>query len=190
MKIRLLLISISLIFMGCARPLYIKDRHFDCGEHDYSMDTDLKELVYKSIEKAFVADRDIADYIYLWKKHRIYVAKEYQKLETNFNTNQKKDNLSYLDQSDLPTFIRSVRFCLKSQEELQKISNKTREDFLHISFDVIKIDGDNATVGINNTWITSKHSKVLHLGGGGYTLMYKKIDGEWRFYEIASSWIS
>ena len=189
MKIYTLLFLI--IFTSCARPLYIKDRHFDCEGKEYKMDTDLKELVYKSIERAFVRERDIADYIFLWKKHRIYVSNEYQTSKTGFI--DKEDwvkTLSYLQSDDVPGFIGSVRFCLKSKDELQKISDKTWEDFLHVSFSLIKIEGDTATIKINNDWVTNKHSKVIYLGGGGYTCIYKKINGVWEFQKITSTWIS
>ena len=79
---------------------------------------------------------------------------------------------------------------MKTKEELQRISDRTREDFLHVSFDLIDIQDNTATIKINNSWITSKHSKLIHLGGGGYTSIYKKIDGKWRFHSIVSNWVS
>ena len=189
MKIYLLLLFI--VFTSCARPLYIKDRHFNPTEKEYKMDTDLKELVYKSLERAFVKEKDIADYIFLWKKYRIYVSNEYQSSETNFKNNEDwNETVSYLKPNDVPDSIGDVMFSVKSRAELQKISNRTWEDFLHASFSLIRIDENMATVKINNTWIVSKHSKIVYLGGGGYTCIYKKIDGIWEFQKIASSWIS
>jgi hypothetical protein len=82
-------------------------------------------------------------------------------------------------------------FSLKSKEELQKISDKTWEDFLHASFSLIKIEGNIATVKINNWWIVSEHNKkIVYLSGGGYTCTYKKVEGVWEFQKITSSWIS
>ncbi len=189
MKIYILLFVF--IFASCSRPLYIKNRHFDCNSKEYKMDTDVKELVYKSIERAFVVRRDIPDYQFLWKKHRIYVSNEYQTSKTKFiNQEDWNQSLSYLKSDDVPNFIRSAQFCVKSKEELQKISNRTWEDFLHVSFLLIQIEGDTATIKINNSWITSKHSKLKHQGGGGYTSIYKKINGVWTFQKITSNWIS
>jgi len=155
------------------------------------MDTDLKELVYKSLERAFVKEKDIADYIFLWKKHRIYVSNEYQSSETDFKNNEDwNEAVSYLKPNDVPDSIGDVMFSVKSRDELQKISNRTWEDFLHASFSLIRIDENMATVKINNTWIVSKHHKVVYLAGGGYTCIYKKINGSWEFQKIVSSWIS
>lgn len=180
-----------LIFSSCSRPFYIRDKHFLIAEKEYKMDSDLEELVYKSIERAFVEKKDIADYQFLWKKHRIYVASEYQSSKTNFN-NQNDGNklLSQLRPEDVPNSIGKVMFSLKSREELQKISDKTWEDFLHVSFSFIKIEGTIATIKINNSWIVSKHSKKTHLSGGGYTCIYKKRNGTWKFHKIINSWIS
>ena len=180
-----------LIFSSCSRPFYIKDKHFISAEKKYKMDNDLKELVYKSIERAFVEKKDIPDYIFLWKKHRIYIANEYQSSKTDFkNQNDWNKTLSYLKTDDLPNSIGKVMFSLKSREELQKISDKTWEDFLHASFSLIKIEENIATIKINNSWIVSKHSKKAYLSGGGYTCIYKKMNGVWEFEKIISSWIS
>jgi hypothetical protein len=180
-----------LIFSSCSRPFYIKDKHFISEEKEYKMDTDLKELVYKSIKRAFVEKKDIPDYRLLWKKHRIYVANEYQSSNTDFKNNSDwNESLSYLKPEDLPNSIGKIMFSLKSREELQKISDKTWEDFLHASFSLIKIEGNTATVKINNSWIVSKHSKKVYLSGGGYTCIYQKVNGIWEFQKIISSWIS
>jgi hypothetical protein len=190
MKIYTLLIL--LIFTSCARPLYIKDKHFKSTEKFYEMDTDLEELVYKSLERAFVTEKDIADYRLLWKKHRIYVSNEYQNSKSDFISKEDWDEtVSYLKPNEVPNSIGNVMFSLKSKEELQKISDKTWEDFLHASFSLIKIEGNKATVKINNSWVVSKHTKdKIYLSGGGYTCTFKKIDGVWEFQKIISSWIS
>lgn len=190
MKIYILLIFI--VFTSCARPLYIKDKHFKPTDNHYKMDTDLKELVYKTLERAFVTEKDIADYRLLWKKHRIYVSNEYQNSKTDFKSQEDwNETVSYLTPNEVPNSIGNVMFSLKSKEELQKISDKTWEDFLHASFSLIKIEGNLATVKINNSWIVSKHTKnKIYMSGGGYTCTFKKIDGVWKFQKINSTWIS
>jgi len=186
------ILLIFIVFTGCARPLYIKDKHFKPTEKEYKMDADLKELVYKSLERAFVTEKDIADYRLLWKKHRIYVSNEFQNSKTDFRSREDWDEtVSFLKPNEVPNSIGNVMFSLKSKEELQKISNKTWEDFLHASFSLIKIEENIATVKINNSWIVSKHTKnKVHLSGGGYTCTYKKLDGVWVFQKIKNTWIS
>lgn len=183
------LFIIIILFLSCSRPLYIKDKHFDCTEKNYTMDTDLKELIYKSLQRAVVVKKDIPDYRLIWKKHRIYVLNEYH---SNRMTSQKDwiKGLTFLSPNEIPNKIENVKFCIKSKESLQKISNKTWEDFLYLSFNLIFIDGDTATIEINTSWNVSKHSKKVYLSGGGYTCIYKKINGEWKFEKIISSWIS
>ena len=186
------LLLLVIVFTSCTRPLYIKDKHFTPTEKEYKMDTDLKELVYKSLERAFVTEKDIADYRLLWKKHRIYVSNEYQKSKADFKSQEDWDEtVSYLEPNEVPNSIGDVMFSVKSKEELQKIADKTWEDFLHASFSLIKIEGNIATVKINNLWIVSKHNKnKAYLSGGGYTCTYKKVEGVWEFQKITSSWIS
>lgn len=186
------ILLILLIFTSCNRPLYIHDKHFKSIEKDYEMNTDLKELVYKSLQRAFVTEKDIPDYNLLWKKQRIYVSNEYQNSKANFTSQDDWDEtVSYLKSGEVPRSIENVLFSLKSKKELQKISNKTWEDFLHASFSLIKIENNVATIKINNSWIVSKHTKnKAYLSGGGYTCVYKKVKGIWVFQNITSSWIS
>jgi len=183
------ILSITLI-ISC-RPYYIKDKHFDCQVTNYQTDTDIKELIYRSLKRAVVTEKDIPDYILFWKKHRIYVANLYQTELMEFNDSaQWLRKASYLFPDEVPPNIRNVQFCLKSKEELQKIANKTREDFLHLSFSLIKIEDKKATVKIDNSWVTHKNSKIGYLSGGGYTAIYIKVDGSWRFNRITESWTS
>ncbi|QTD39153.1 hypothetical protein JL193_07920 [Polaribacter batillariae] len=164
------------------------------------MDSDLKELVYKSLQRAVVVEKDIQEYQSIWKKNRIYVLNRFQLNETlvlskfdsvknAYEINSKKD-YKYLKLDEIPNEIGNVAFCLKSKSELQKIADKTREDFLFLSFSMIKIEKETATIKINNTWKVSKHSKKIYLSGGGYTCKYQKINGEWKFNKIISRWIS
>tara|TARA_B110001452_G_scaffold23583_1_gene18777 strand:+ start:923 stop:1495 length:573 start_codon:yes stop_codon:yes gene_type:complete len=188
-KIVLLLI---IVLSSCSRPLYIKDRHFDCTQTEHKMDSDLQVLIYESLKRATVTKKDIPDYRLLWKKHRIYVLNEYQTDKTDFISREDwNKSLSFLNPNDIPNKIENVSYCLKSKEELQKIADRTWEDFLHISFSLIKIEGNKATIKIDNSWVVSKHNKkTVHLSGGGYTCVYKKVNEKWEFEKITSSWIS
>ncbi len=185
-----LILLITVIVVGC-RPYYIKDRHFDCRLSDYNVDSDIKELVYRSLKRAVVAEKDIPDYILFWKKHRIYVSNAYQTEVVTFtNTQEWMSSASFLKSEEVPPRINHVEFCLKSREELQHIADQTKEDFLHLSFSMIQIDESTATIKIDNTWISHKRSKNVYLSGGGYTAIYHKVDGKWRFERITESWIS
>lgn len=156
------------------------------------MDSDLKEVIYESLKRATVTKKDIPDYRLLWRKNRIYVLNEYQTDKTDFVSKEDWNNsLSFLNPSDIPNKIESVSYCLKSKKELKKIADRTWEDFLHISFSLIKIEKNKAIIEINNTWVLSKHNKrTIHLSGGGYTCVYKKVHGKWQFEKITGSWIS
>ena len=181
-----------MVLAGCSRPLYIKDKHFNCLQKEYNMDSDLKELIYKSLKRATVTNKDIPDYRLIWKKHRIYVLNEYQKDRTNFASNEDwNKSLSFLAPNEIPNQIENVSYCLKSKAELQRIADKTWEDFLYISFRLINIDGNRATIKIENTWNVSKHNKdTVFMSGGGYTCFYKKINGKWEFEKITGTWMS
>jgi hypothetical protein len=182
---------ISIIALSSCRPYYIKDRHFDCKVNEYQGDSDIKELIYRSLKRAVVAEKDIPDYVLYWKKHKIYVSNAYQTKKTEvINTDQWMSEASFLSVGDVPPDINNVEFCLKSKDELQRISNRTRENFLHLSFRLIQINGSKATIKIDNTWVTHKNSQKIYLSGGGYTAIYNKIDGVWRFESIITSWIS
>jgi len=191
MKKVILFFSI-VIFTSCSRPLYLKDRHFDCAESVFEMDSDLKELIFKSLKRAVVTEKDIPDYQLIWIKHRIYVENEYQKNKSDITSEEDwQASVSYLKSNEIPSQIEDVSFCLKSKPELQKIADRTWENFLHLSFRLIKIEGREATVKIDNTWIVSKHTKKkFFLSGGGYTCVYMKVNGKWQFEKITMSWIS
>lgn len=189
---RFCLLFLAIIISSCSRPLYIKDKYFNCSEIEFIIDSDLKELVYLSLKRAAVIQKDIPDYRLLWKKHRIYLSSEYHTEEKHYPTisDWKKDAKMLLEK-EVPNKIGKVSFCLKSKEELQNIANKTWEDFLHLSLEFIKIEKDTATVKINNTWIVSnKHPETVYLSGGGYILVFKKEKEKWIFDKIQSSWIS
>jgi len=182
---------IIILFIGCSRPLYVKEKHFNCSKKSYSMDTDRKQLIYKVLTRAVVIEKDIPDYRLLWKKDRIYIDNEYLTGEMDsLSTIDLQNQKAFLQPDEVPNKIGNIRFCLKSKEELQKIADKTWEDFLHLSFDFIIINGNTASISINNTWLINKHSKKESLSGGGYICIYKKINGEWHFKKITSNWIS
>ncbi len=180
-----------IIISSCSRPLYIKDKHFNCLEKEFVFNSDLKELVYLSLKRAVVTEKDIQDYWSIWKKHRIYVASEYHTERKHYQSRKEwEKDLKYITFNAFPSNIENVRFCLKTTDELQKISNRTGEDFLHISFDHIIIKGNTATIKIDNSWIASKGNKKVYLSGGGYISIYNKINGKWRFNKILSRSIS
>lgn len=168
---------------SCARPLYTKDRYFNSDNTEYKIDNDLKEIIYKTIKRAVVVEKDIPDYRPIWDKSKIYVSSE----AIIYNPKRRSHQLS---QNEIPNKIGNIAFSLKTEKELQKIADKSREDFLYLSFSLIKLDGDSAIISINNHWKVNKHSKKIYLSGGGYTCNYKKVNGKWIFDRVSSSWIS
>lgn len=178
-----------ILLVACNRPLHIKDRHFDCQVNEYRANNELRKLLFVVMKRAVVQQKDIPDYRLLWNKSRIYVSNKFLSSEIQYDKIEEAD-YSYLTADDIPIKISNVSFCLKSQQELQKIADRTWEDFLHLSFGFIELTDDQAKIEINNTWISSKHSKKAYLSGGGYTLLYIKKEGEWEFEQIVESWSS
>lgn len=176
------LLILLFLLSSCARPLYTKDRYFNSDNTEYKIDNNLKELVYKVLQRAVVVEKDIPDYRPIWDKSKIYVSSE----AIVYNPNRRSHQLS---QNEIPNKIGNVAFSLKTEKELQKIADKSREDFLYLSFSLIKLDGDSAIISINNQWKANKHSKRGALSCGGNTFTYKKVNGKWIIGKKASSWI-
>jgi len=190
-NMRKALLVLIIFLTSCGRLVSVKNNSFNCSENNYKMNSDLKEVIYKSLKRAVVTEKDIPDYSLIRDKYLIYVLNKYQTDSTNFVSPEAwEKSLTFLRANEIPNKIENISFCLKSKEELQKISNRTRTDFLSLSFSLIKIDNDTAIIKISNNWIVSKYSNKVYLSGGGYGCIYKKINGTWKFMKKTSSWIS
>jgi len=189
-------ITILLTISSCTRPFYVKSKYFNCAQKEYIKDSDLKELVYLSIEKAVVTDKDIPDYRLIWNKSKIYISNSYSTYKMNQRHNSKpdwekyEDEKYYLKNSEIPSKIGNVEFCLKSKKALKTIANKSDESFLYLSFDYIIIEKNKAKIKIENSWVIPDKTKNVMLSGGGYTLLFNKVNGKWIFDKIIGSWIS
>ncbi len=190
-------IGIILLSSCAKRPLYTKDKFFDCNNQNYTNDSDLKEVIRESLKRAFVIEKDIQDYQFIWDKSKLYVLNEYHIKASDFDIldihefNQTK---KFLNVEVIPPNIGHVKFCAKSYAELQEIANKAKEDFDYVSFSVIDISQDEAIVTVNNTRILNQKSKknknITLLYGGGYTCKLHKVNGKWQFEKIISTWVS
>jgi hypothetical protein len=97
-------------------------------------------------------------------------------------------SLKNIDESMVPT-LPSVNLIPLSPEEIQNKAN-AEGDFLYISFGEFEIDGNSASVPVQNTWAVSQDSRG-HLSGGGCTLNFEKVDGAWKLSDKPRPcWIS
>ncbi len=182
-KIALLIFIFSML--SCSKKLYTSNEYFDCNKtSDFKADTDKKQLIYAILERAVVSKKDIPDYTLITDKMNIYVNSiSYSKFFGGIDKPQENP----IDPKDVPTQIEKVRFCVKSQLEIQAIADKTN-DFLYLTFGNIEIKGNIAKIGISNGWVVSKKNKgkYVMLSGGGYVWEFKKVNGIWKFHEIKS----
>lgn len=144
-------------------------------------------MIFDILNRATVELKDITDYGLLKDKKNIYINRTYY---SRFSAPTKADIQEFqFEDSEIPAEIKDVRYCLKSQDELQKIANET-SDFVYLTFGNIEFTEDLAQIGLATGWQSQTNSKKMYLSGGGYVLQYKKVDGKWVFDKILKSWIS
>lgn len=174
---RIIPLLVLFSFIGCSPKLYTHKSYFDCEPpNTFEIKTDRQKIIYHLLEKAVVSEKDIPDYGLHKNKTRFYV------LDKELISLNKAPHWEYkpIDNAEKPMRIQNVEFCWKSKEVLQEIANKT-DDFLYLALQDIQIQGNKATVKINNNWLTSakNRGKYIHMSGGGYMLQLIKEDNEW-----------
>jgi len=157
--------------------MYTSTSYFDCkSSKDFELKTDRQKIIYHLLEKAVVTEKDIPDYGLHKNKSQFYV------LNKEIKRINKAPFYDYvpLAKNEMPTKIGAVSFCWKTQNELQTIADETN-DFLYLSLGEIQINGNKASVRLNNEWITSEKNKgkYTYMSGGGYELPLIKEDNEW-----------
>jgi hypothetical protein len=176
-----------MILVACAPESYTSSTYFDCHQTAFTPVTEQQKLIYAALERAVVNVKDIPDYRLLKDKKNIYVNKAYY---SKFMARTKADITEYqFETSEVPAIIDGVRFCMKSEGELQRIADRTA-DFLYLTFGNIEIKDDVATIGISTGWQVGTKSKKAYVSGGGYILKYKKVNGSWVYDTILTNWIS
>lgn len=182
---KLCLLILLLPFFSCGRqiatPKYTQAQFFNCPSNDaYQADTDFKQLVYTALEMALVEQKDIPDYRLVKDTTKFYVLDTYfKKQERQRHYAGPKIHWSEpFTSTDVPTQIGEVQFCLKSEEELQTIANRTGK-FLYISIGDVDIKEDSAVMGIHISWKREQGSRVISMSGGGVIRHFKKVAGKW-----------
>lgn len=83
----------------------------------------------------------------------------------------------------------NVRFLLLSPDEIKDRANR-EGDFLYLRFDRVElIDESHAVISLSNTWAVASDSTTGYLSGGGFTIEYRRVNGQW-LGEISVQWIS
>jgi hypothetical protein len=89
-----------------------------------------------------------------------------------------------------PRKVGSVKILALTPQEIQQLANE-EGDFLYLELGNIKVEGNYAEIGLSTSWAVSKHTKnKVYMSGGGYLLVYEKINGKWQFKNTLRSWIS
>ncbi len=181
-KITFLIFIFSVL--SCSKKLYTDNKYFDCNKtSSFKADTDKKQLIYAILKRAVVSKKDIPNYRSITNKKNIYVNDiSYSKFFDGLNEPQQ----ILIDQKEIPTEIENIRFCVKSEMDMQVIADKT-DNFLYLTLGNIEINGEAAKIGLSNSWVMSKKNKgkYLIMNGGGYVLTFKKANGKWVFDKTA-----
>jgi hypothetical protein len=180
-----LLITLS----ACGTTNYTSNKYFKIDKaQSYNPLTDKEKLIYAILERAVVTNKDVPDYWLLKDKKKIYISNTYC---SNFFAKKADFQEFTFENKEVPNVISDVRFCLKTKEELQKIADESI-DFIHLSLGSIDIKENSATIGISTNWISSNKTakKRFYQSGGGYILIFEKVNGEWKYVKTLESWIS
>jgi hypothetical protein len=182
---------LGLTLLSCSSVKYTSKTFFDTKPHDYQMNTDVKTLIYLCLDRAVVKERDIPDYSLISDKAHIYIQDLYYTKNGGFITAEEFNaSAVVLDDHDIPNQISGISFCLKSTSELQDIANQSQQDFMFLNFSLISIENNRAIVQLNNNWMVQQNSEGRYLSGGGYTCLFKKVNGQWVFDKVTKMIIS
>ncbi|MEO6902030.1 MAG: hypothetical protein ABI315_02625 [Bacteroidia bacterium] len=187
MKPTLILFGLLSLF-SCSPKTYTSTKYFDCPTREFQATTDKQQLIFEVLKRGVVDSIDVPDYHLIKDKNNIYVSKTYY----FHNSDETKTTIQeyQFEDSEIPTIIKDVRFCVKPSNQLQKIADKIG-DFVFLTFSDIDIKGDVATIQLNTNWqVQSKPQRKAYSSGGGYLLQYKKIKGIWTFEKILMIQIS
>jgi hypothetical protein len=177
------LFILFLLFLFCNRPFYTNNKFFDCKPNsNFVADTDKKILITKILNRAVIEQKDVPSYDLIEDKTKIYISEIYY--PDFWNSKEKL----VLKKSEIPIQIGNVRFCIKSEAELQKIADQT-SDFLYLNLIDIRIEGDTATVGLTLFWQSQTDSKIVYLSGGGLICQYIKVNREWIYDKNLRHWM-
>lgn len=132
-------------------------------------DNSNKELVKRVVETAIVYGK-IPDYSLIKDKKNIIISSE------------------VIDINHLPV-LPNIKLIILSPIEIKEKANK-EGDFLYLKFRKVDINNLNAELTLDNTWAVSDNSKVDYLSGGGMTMKFYNLLGNWVQKKSIEMWKS
>ncbi len=150
----------SLLLAGCTSD-----------EKPRQEEQDRQIIAQMSLEWA-VLDKNIPDYNLIKDKDQLVLSTR------NIN---KSYNFS----------LENVTISILTPEEIKQKS-EAEGDYLYIEFEMLDIHGSGATVKLNNIWAQNETSRktIAYLSGGGATIPYIKVGGNWVRQDVTETWIS
>lgn len=130
-----------------------------------------KEVITRTLEFALV-NKQLPDYNILLEKSNNNIVLSTENIDTSWIPQLPGISITVLSPSAIP-----------------EKANKDGE-FLYLRFKKIEIGNLTATISLDNTWISQKNENVGHLSGGGFTLKFYNVLGNWVESPMIESWIS
>jgi hypothetical protein len=180
-----LLLVLHLFIMGCHQHSYTNRTYFNFPKtNNFKLETDRQKLIYTILERA-ITKKDLPDYNRIKDPSRIYILDH--SYAYFFGTDELE--MQRLDDADIPSRINEVRFCMKSDDELQAIADKEGK-YMYFSIGQLEINDSTATIGLTNSWKVPNNSKEVMMSGGGYVWRLKKENDQWVFEKIIHNFVS
>jgi hypothetical protein len=178
----IIIISFFMLLTNCS----IFDTHLryfdDNVKRDYQPKTDLQKFIND------VLHRIINENSYeTFKQRKIYVTHS-PDLKLSILNHFDEIQVTAHDQEkisidDLPPIVNGFKLCLKTQEELQIIADKSNE-FEYLFLGEMQINEKFGNVIIGFFWQTPSNARYIYLSGGFSNYQFIKVNGVWIFDKI------
>lgn len=130
-----------------------------------------KTIIQKTLESALV-HKQLPDYDLLLARSKGKIVLSNENIDTSLI-------------SQLP----GISLTVLSPNAIQESANRDGE-FLYLRFKKVEIGNLTATVSLDNTWINPTNKNAGYLSGGGFTLKFYNVLGNWVQSPVVQSWIS
>jgi hypothetical protein len=128
-----------------------------------------KIIVKRTLEIALV-EKKLPDYELINKEDSIILSSE------------------NIDPETIPE-IPGINLIVLSPESIQEKANN-EGDFLYLRFSTLKIRFIQSSVSLENSWAKAVNSKKGYLSGGGFTIWFFNVLGNWINGPFITLWIS
>lgn len=154
------IVFVSLLLAGCIS-----------NEKPQQEEADKQIIAQMSLEWA-VLDKNISDYNLIEDKNHLVLSTR------NIN---KGYNFS----------LENITISILTPEEIRQKS-EAEGDYLYLEFEKMDISSRKATVKLNNIWAQNETSRktIAYLSGGGATIPFIKVGGNWVRQDVTETWIS